>query len=331
MARRTFVFLSALSAMMLCLAFAANIVPSTVYSSISSNASVGLNYRAALIAAADNSKVLSSAAQFISCKTNFTATFIDQVNDEVPSLSNLTSLSGNLLQQTAQLQLYANEKNYSLFRDYMISTYNPELKQIGPAVLSSIRSANLTANATAILRAEYNSSRQSYANCSFSAVRSYALNKIQTYDNITAQYDVQISGLDAQGVDTSAMSSLLQNATAQVIGPLSQGLNKSTNSSQLLAVVRQHCLFNECSSASNYHLAARFEIAKLDAIMAKAQSVANGTINFTNATESIGAANSALASIGSSHYNQSLHLVLWDNITYASKAIRAALARPKGG
>ena len=179
--------------------------------------------------------------------------------------------------------------------------------------------------------AEYNATRQSYANCSFSAVRSYALNKIQAYDNITAQYNVQINGLDAQGVDTSAMSALLQNATAQVIAPLSAAVNSSNNSSQLLKLIRQHCLFNECSSPSNYHLAARFEIAKLGAIMAKAQSVTNGTINLTNATEGIGDADSALGSIGSSHYNQSMHLVLWNNITSASKAIRVALAHPRGG
>ncbi|MDE1833109.1 MAG: hypothetical protein KGH58_01685 [Candidatus Micrarchaeota archaeon] len=276
---------------------------------------------------AANTKVLASASHDISCKSNFTISVINDVVGVEPGLSsNLTSLAGQLQQASSRLQSYANTGNLTIYKSYLLSTYDPLLKQINSVMRTGLKNSNLTSNETALIRQQYNSSSFLYKSCNFKAVRTYASERLAAFSGYISYYQNISDNMSARGIDTSAINTLLRNAQDQVVSPFAQGINSSTNATQIMGAVARYCLFNECPGGSDFHLSAKFEINKTAAIIASVNSLTNGTANTAQAQSYLSDAGDMLSGVGSSTYTGGQQAMIFGNLTMAANSLRSVIS-----
>ena len=271
-------------------------------------------------------QVMSGAFAYVSCRTNFTVGFANSTISSVPNLSSsLNPMIERLQQETSQLQGYYNQTNFSAFASYVKSSYDPQLSGITSGIKQGIKAAKLTKNQTAQLRSEYNSEMSNYSSCEFTALKSYDNGRMEIYSNIIASYQQDIIKLDSRGVNTSALSELVQNSDEQIVVPLQIAISQATTPAQLSAAVNQYCLFNACSNGTDYHLAANYQADRLGAIIQKMQTYPNYTSSqyLASAESSLGSATALLGQVGSKPYSSDMDKKIWGDLNQTTANLKS--------
>ncbi len=135
------------------------------------------------------------------------------------------------------------------------------------------------------------------------------------------------SNLSGKGIDTSAMTSLIQDAKTQIIAPLQSAIESATDGKSLADALHKYCLFDGCKDGTNFHFAAKWEIAKLSAMenYVKAQpKAANYTTQLDKVTSDLNSANAGLSAVGSSQYDDHQSTV-WDPIKDAAETLKQVI------
>jgi hypothetical protein len=262
-------------------------------------------------------QLLNSAMSEINCKTNFTVSFINKAVAAAPGVSSLSQQAARLQQETSQLQAYASEGNVSAFRSYLKGTYDPQLREIKSSVFSELRDANLTLNATRLLRVGYKSAIDSFVTCSFNSKKQFALAKVSSFNSFISRYQQSVIDFGSKGLDTTQMSQILSDASSQIVTPLQSAIESAKSSGQISEALDQYCLFDGCGGM-NFHLAAHFDLAKLQSIYDKV----GGMTNLTSGQRAqqaivqndISATSSALAAVGTAKYTQTTRQNVWDSM-----------------
>jgi hypothetical protein len=262
-------------------------------------------------------QLLNSAMSEINCKTNFTVSFINKAVAATPGVSSLSQQAATLQQETSQLQAYASEGNVSAFRSYLKGTYDPQLREIKSSAFSGFRNANLTQNATRLLRISYKSMLDSFVTCSFNSKKQFALAKVSSFNFFISKYQQSVINLGSKGLGTTQMSQILSDASSQIVMPLQSAIDSAKSLSQISEALDQYCLFDGCGGM-NFHLAARFDLAKLQAVYDRIGGMANLTggqrAQLVIVQSDISATSSALAAVGTAKYTQSTRQSVWDSM-----------------
>lgn len=272
-------------------------------------------------------QLVNAAMAGVNCRTNLTVSFLNDVITTAPGLS--TSLNYQLTsirQRTAQLQNYSNMSNATDFRNYVKSTYDPYLNQIRTGLIPSIRGENLSANAIALIRGDYAPLASQYSICSYNALRRFAIAKENSYNGVMTYYQQRVANLSSRGLNTTALTALLNKANSQIIVPYQNGINNATTSNQIESVLGEYCLFDDCQNGMNFHLAANFDLLKLEAVYQKIKSIKNLTANQTSQLTKVGsdlnATSAALASVGTSAYTPSTAQSVFGDLNQTVNDIR---------
>jgi hypothetical protein len=272
-----------------------------------------------------NQSFLSAAAQYAQCKTNFTVAYIGKIAAVVPSLSGLGQYSTAIQAGTSQLSAIAGAGNVALFRNYLSGNYDQQLNNIARNVSAQIRAANLSRNQTSQLRIQYNSTLATYMSCRLIAAKNVALKELGMYNSSIASYQKEAASLSQQGLNTSALSTLLQGAATQIIAPIAAAVSQSTNASQISSALSRYCLFDGCRNGTNFHLAARFELQKLTAELSYLQT--NGNVpasSLATAQSYLNTAASILQTVGSAVYVNGQSSAIFGNLSAATKSMQQA-------
>ncbi len=268
----------------------------------------GFAFASSSLASATKQQVLDSAAIQIGCKTNFTVTFINYIVTDVPGLSSLDSQATALQQEDAQLQTYASSENITNYRNYVQNTYDPSLKQLRQAIPGSFKDSEPSSNTIMLLRGQYDTTLNTYKGCAFNAEKQFAIAKGTAYVAFMTYYQQKIQNLSSEDLDTTALTTLVDNADSEIVTPYQSAVNAATTQSELNAALAQYCLFDGCKNGTNFHLAANFDTLKLTAMYGKIAAIPNLTSNQTATLARIhsdlGSASSALSSVGTSQYTQ---------------------------
>ncbi|MDE1825833.1 MAG: hypothetical protein KGH61_04720 [Candidatus Micrarchaeota archaeon] len=272
-----------------------------------------------------NQSILNSSLQYVQCKTTFTNAFISDLHSVSPKLSSLGSYSTAITAKSSTLGSIAASGNITSFRTYVSGTYDAELNTIAKNVSASINAANLSANATAQIRADYNSTMASYRKCESNSLKQYALNKVNVYNNDISQYQNQISDYASKGINTTDLSQLLTNAQNQIITPLTNAIDQATNNTQINAALGRYCLFNSCKNGTNFHLAAHFSTQGLESALSYLETDKNiSSSSLATAQSGISNATSILTQVGTKIYVNLQQDLIFDNLSTASKAMNKA-------
>jgi hypothetical protein len=271
------------------------------------------------------SELLTPALAQIGCKTDFMVGVINSCVTDGPNATSLSQYATTLQNDQSQLQTYANNGDVDDFRTYVRSTYDPDLASATAAIREwrVDERKDFTNDTRTKLKDDYQSLTVTFQTCHFNAVKSYAQEKVNLYNDEILQYQGRITNLSGK-IDTSSLSTLLSNAQDQIITPLQDAINGATNSSQVTDALGQYCLFDGCPSGTNFHLAAKFETTKLSLILGVLQRNATNEglgSDVAAVQNNLSTAQTTLSSVGSSPYGPGQSDQVWNSIDAAADAL----------
>jgi hypothetical protein len=135
-----------------------------------------------------------------------------------------------------------------------------------------------------------------------------------------------IDALSAKGIDVSSLNKIISDATAQIITPLQNAVSSANDATSINNAIKGYCLFDGCANGINFHLAAKFEIAKLQIAFNKINS--NQNVSQTSITQlqtDITTASGILTQVGTGQYSQDQNTGLWNAIKDAYNVIKTIL------
>ncbi len=272
-----------------------------------------------------NQTLLNFSAQYAQCKTVFTTSFLSDLQSASPKFSSYSQYSNTLQQYNSHLSQLALNGNVSAYESYQSGTYDRELDNISGNVSLRIKSANLSANALAKLRQQYNSSLATYNNCTSLKLKAYAEEKLSMFNQQIGAYQDEAVSLNALGIDTSNLTMLLATAQIQIVTPLSNAISSAKNNSQLLSALQEYCLFDGCGNGTNFHLAAHFGLDKLELVLGYLESDKNiSASSLSGAQAHLNNASSILVTVGSKAYVDNQGKNIFANLSAASKEMTQA-------
>ncbi len=118
------------------------------------------------------------------------------------------------------------------------------------------------------------------------------------------QRQEQIAKLEKRNISTAELSVLITEAQNMIVKPIQDAIN-SGNVTQTAAALKQYCLENGCKNGTNFHFSAKFEQARLAALLdwESAKAGRAGRENDSKEAETeLEDAKAALRSVGSSQF-----------------------------
>lgn len=292
-----------------------------------------------------NSTVTSALIARTSCQLNVTNAFISNISSNLPPSilqglrTNLTSESNSIALFNSQLQSYQNSNTIKV-RDFITTKVNPIFGRLNGDALfygAKIGAANATkGNATLEnlivtfrnnLKLQSSILKQGYVNCTTTPYMQIAEQKLNSYESDIQVAQNNIAKLSSYGLNTTILNITVLNANTTIITPLSQAITSANNATQLKSAIDSYCLYDGCLNGTNYHFAARFAIAKVNAtIIAIMSSDPNATSSDLNAAQShINNASAELELVGTQIYKKNEGKIIWANITSSTSLIRQAV------
>lgn len=138
------------------------------------------------------------------------------------------------------------------------------LQTVGTKSYAGGQSAVIFSNLTAASKAM----QQAASLQAFGKEKAAAANIIASYNGTIGRDRSEIVNLTSRGYDTAGLNQTLENATSQVLLPLRNALNSSSNLTQLYSAFKGACLENGCANGTNFHLAAKLKIGEAQAELA---------------------------------------------------------------
>lgn len=278
----------------------------------------------------NNQTYLQNAMQTLNCRTAYVTTQVNSIIAVVPSLSTLSSNVTLIGTENAQLQVYVNNGNVVSFSAYLHGTYDPTLGGTYKTARAGLKAANLNSTTKAALQKQLNAANNAYTACGESATSAIANLRINDYVTLIAEFNNQTTYLASKGVNTTNMTIVIQGGQTQIVQPLQNAItNAGTNTTQIENALAQYCLFNGCAKGLNYHLDAKYSIAKLYAIVARLRNATTDTTDLNNAQISLNTASTELAAVGTAQYTSGNGQQIWANIQTAAADITLALKNSK--
>lgn len=277
-----------------------------------------------VVASSDNTQ-WQSALNNSECKLNFSMGVVNLMSSFLPNYS-FAQYTTKLQSDFSQLQGYVLNDNQSLYRNYINSQFDPDLKATSEAVQEYWRTPaynNLTRADKLKFRAGYNSLKTNYDVCFVGSLRNLGGGRINNFYNEIRVYQNESDKLAAKGVDVSALNQILSDAKSQ-IQVVQSKLNTATTPQEVQQAIQSFCLFDGCENGTNFHLEAKWDIAKLNIALTRIQNNTNSTNfsdNITQLETAINNAKSALTSVGTSSYTDVTKKEVWDNIKLAENLI----------
>jgi hypothetical protein len=274
---------------------------------------------------------LQKAYDHFKCKNDITVGYYNIING-IDNSSVMTSYSDELNADLAELQIIADNGSRSEFRKYITSNYNPDLLAGNVAALSWWTTKRTYLNKTE--RADllkqliegHKSLNTTYDTCVFNALKNYGDGRVTSFNAILEGYQKRINELAEKNVSVESLNKILEDARTQVVQPLQTGLAAANTSKQKFDALKSYCLYDGCfigTNAINFHLAAKFEIAKLNIALAKIKENPGNTSleEITKFENYITQASLALNNVGTKKYTPGTKVSVWDPIHLAYKSL----------
>lgn len=106
-------------------------------------------------------------------------------------------------------------------------------------------------------------------------MRNLGYGRINSFNSILFGYQNRINALAEKGVDVSSLNTIVQQAKVQIVDSLVRDVSSATSINSIKQAVRSYCLFDGCENGINFHLSAKYELAKLDIAVMRIKSYSN--------------------------------------------------------
>ncbi len=291
-------------------------------------------------ASAKNGGYITAAYDNVKCLTDFEDSVIGSITGAVPQASGLSASADKLTSDTSTLQGYAAGGDAEGFRSFLRGTYEPDVTAANQAIRDarkSYRDWNVSASTRASLKASFNESQATLSSCRAASLGEAGQARVKGYQDTLAEYGAKADNLSAKGIDASGMRDAISSAQSTIVAPLQAALASATTPQEMRAALGGYCLANGCANGTNDHFYAKFDGAKLQAILdyVKPNATAAGLgAQVSQAQSDIDAAQAALNSVGTFKYDPSNEKAVWDGLKDAAtqmKSILKGMRAPAGG
>jgi hypothetical protein len=290
------------------------------------------------LAAAQEEKAEYLNARYtkIACGIDFRINVLKVTAEEVPQASDLLAHVETLSKDKAELQAIAMEGNSREFREYLRETLRPHMKEAKEAFKEDrkrFREWNISRETILELRREYNESKTALKACREAAVVQVGKAKVAWYEAILEKKEARAANLSAKGVDTAEMMEIIANAWTRIVTPLREAVS-SEDPETVKNALRMYRLFNGGNESSiSYHFAAKYQVARLGAILAAIAPAASDAGYEDEVAEIQGVADSAeemLSGIGDRRYAPGEGEQVWSNIRQGFTMLKELIKSLKG-
>ncbi len=237
------------------------------------------------------------------CKADFTVGVINSLIKNLQGVS-LSQYSDTLKQDIEKIKEAANSEDKEKFRD-LVKTFDSDLKEANKAIRDARKTGNISNETKAALKTAYEELHRTYNGCSFEALKKVANKKVEQYEKKLAKLEENANNFAKKGLEISGMLKVIQDAKEQIIVPLQTAINAATDAKSVRAAFKKYCLYDGCKDGVNFHLAVKFEMAKLEALIGKARQenlTADAQAKLDKAQAGLDAAKLLLANIGTAEY-----------------------------
>lgn len=256
----------------------------------------------------------------ITCGIDFRTDVLEATIEKVPQASNLKPHVKTLSEDKAQLQALAAEGNAREFREYVREILRPHMKTAREAFKEDrekFEKWKVSGETIDELRGEYEENRDEFKVCKESAIIQVGKAKVAWYEAHLEKKHLKTDNLSAKGIDATEMNEVISGAWTQIVTPLKDALSTG-NPETVKNALRTYHLFNGGNeSGISYHFAAKYQVARLGAILAAIVPVANdaGYIDEVTSIQGIVDSTEALLSeIGDKKYASGEGEQVWDSI-----------------
>ncbi len=211
--------------------------------------------------------LLAATSNALKCKTDFFVGVLNSMAANITSAENLTQYAVKLQNDSKQIETLATQNDLDALKAFIKTTYDPDLKSAREAVNSwrNSNNKNLTKEQKTSLKESYAKVEKDFNDCQLPAFKEMANRRIEEFNSHLAHYQNVTDKLSARGVNASAMQKVIDDARLQIIVPLQNEIANATTEKEVKDALKKYCLYDGCRNGINYHLAVRFEIAKLGA------------------------------------------------------------------
>jgi len=223
---------------------------------------------------ADRTALLNSALKDMGCKVTYETGLISAMIAKFPSLSSsLSPYIGKLQTDLAQLTQYSSQKDVQNYTVYVQETFTPNLIDANTAQRKGIEGLrdnsgmdkNATKTSMRALKSEMESLRAANEICF--DMKGHADLVINYYTNSLDMYEKRANNLSDRNIGATPLSNLVAEARQNILDPLKNEVNSAQNSSQIKAALMKYCLFDGCLNGTNFHMAAKYETARLQILL----------------------------------------------------------------
>lgn len=278
----------------------------------------------------NNTVELQHVYDNLKCRVDFYYGVTNSMSD-IRSSNSLNQTTLRLQSDLAQVQTYAEAGNRDALGKYVKDNFESDHSTIKDSISSWRESnvRNLTREQKASLLSQFNQLKKDYDTCQLNSLIGMANGRINYFQNVIETYQKKIDALSAKGIDVSSLNQLISDAQAQIIDPLQTAINSSNNLASINQDLKMYCLFDGCPNGINFHLAAKFEVAKLQIGLDK---ISNANVSQTSIAQlqtDITTANSILTQVGTAKYTSSQNTQLFNAIKDGYNVLRAVSTENK--
>lgn len=275
---------------------------------------------------------LAAAMDNVECKTDFMIGVMESMMEKVNDSSGLASQTDVLNSDVDALQGYADAGDAESFRTYVHGTYAGHMRDARQAIIDARK--GLKGQDRLGLAASYRDMRDEYDSCNFGSLKRFADAKKNAYREAIEDKREKLKNLSAKGVDTSGLGALVDGAEDEIVGPLEEELSDAGDAAAVRGAFNKYCLYNGCPNGQNFHFAARFEAAKLEAIIGLIRADADdaGFGSDVAAMEGVlGSVQSELDAAGTSQISASEELGLWGDLKSVVADLKELISKLRSG
>jgi len=288
---------------------------------------------AGIVSAEEGKPMLTARFDNINCHAQFAISYAQKIagldaNLAIALNEKITTLNGSLAVLAGEGKQAMTGKEFNP----QSQTVWSDIKALNQETRNALKNFKGAANREnrVQLKQKHSEAKQFFVDCKQAAEKSFAQAKIAEINGQITSLESKLSKLKAKGVDTAGIESIISEAKATVINQISAAIAEG-DYNKIKGAIKNNCLFNGCSKA-NFHLEAKIEIAKLDALLAKIKDKATEaglTAEWQSAQGNVDAAKAALESVGTAKYAEETRKAVWDNIREAADKIKALLKTKK--
>lgn len=282
---------------------------------------------AAVLADDDDAAYMSIRADKLACKIDFHIAVLTELGTKLNNSTEISKWISKLKEDKDKLHEFASKGDDKEFHKFQRDILHDDAKSAGDSlkgIRKNFKRYNVTKDMRTSLKELFKADRINFTNCISQIDLKIAERRVEYYTKILAKRREKIEKLSKRNISVADLNDIIARAQDTIVTPLQNAVNTG-DAAQAGAALKQYCLFSGCRNGTNFHFAAKFEIARLSDLLAKVSSgpkAAEIAPQAVTIQAELNSAKSALDAVGNASFGENQRDQVWNQIKAAAESFR---------